>query len=565
MSSTTPTSPSRTLALWVPDWPVIVALALAHLPPHTPAITVSGTRITAASAFARAAGVRTTMALRHAQETLPTLTCLPTPPTDILAREHERIAQVLDSFLAHLTVLRPGLTLAPIDGALRHYPDPPTFLAAVTDAITDTTGIDPWAGIANGTLPAILAARRGRILTPDESLPFIQTHPLHTLRYTTTAPTPDPELTDLLALWAKLGLHTYADLASLPPTDIATRFGARGMWAYHIAIGQEEPLVSQDRNEPDITVSSTFDEPLHRADTAAFYAKQLASQLREQLVKQGLSAYELRVSARTNERILTRTWRADPTMVGALSEHAITQRVRWQCDGWLSASAICPHTPKVGPLDMVELTAVRVIPAGHHHPTLWGADNTDNDHTRRLVERLSSLVGPDGVVVPRITGGRTPADRVTYVPWDQEVTTTHGGAPHTHVSALAGVEELPWPGRLPAPAPSVTGEPVKVWVRDPAGREVRVDDLGALVSPPYRWCTAGVPLPGTEHVSGGVGDHTVTQWSGPWVLSPAWWAMSSSFDSPGESQAYLQLMSDSHPPIMVVLRGRTWWWEGTYE
>ena len=48
------TTPTRTAALWIPDWPVLAAMAVREIPAHVPAATHDGRRVVAVSATARA-------------------------------------------------------------------------------------------------------------------------------------------------------------------------------------------------------------------------------------------------------------------------------------------------------------------------------------------------------------------------------------------------------------------------------------------------------------------------------------------------------------------------------
>jgi len=71
--------------------------------------------------------------------------------------------------------------------------------------------------------------------------------------------------------------------------------------------------------------------------------------------------------------------------------------------------------------------------------------------------------------------------------------------------------EHPWPGHLPAPAPSVLIDPPRpVQVLDATGRTVTVDERGVVPSPPATFVLGRESLP-------------VTSWAGPWPVDERWW------------------------------------------
>jgi protein ImuB len=72
--------------------------------------------------------------------------------------------------------------------------------------------------------------------------------------------------------------------------------------------------------------------------------------------------------------------------------------------------------------------------------------------------------------------------------------------------------QQPWPGALPAPAPTVLLDPPRAArVLDEAGRSVLVTERGAM------------PMPPAAFAMGNERPVAVTSWAGPWPVDERWW------------------------------------------
>ena len=94
-TSTVPASVSRavrTAVLWVPDWPVVAAMAAGQAEVHQSVAVHDGRRITAVSALARTQGVRRGMRRRQAQECCPELVLLTVDGYRFAGKERPRRA-----------------------------------------------------------------------------------------------------------------------------------------------------------------------------------------------------------------------------------------------------------------------------------------------------------------------------------------------------------------------------------------------------------------------------------------------------------------------------------------
>jgi protein ImuB len=112
---------------------------------------------------------------------------------------------------------------------------------------------------------------------------------------------------------------------------------------------------------------------------------------------------------------------------------------------------------------------------------------------------VQTLLGHGSVLAPVLEGGRDPAQRTRLVPWGDDPVPVRS-------------PEQPWPGALPAPAPTVLLDPPRpVALLDSGGRTVVVTDRGCVPSPPAR-----IALPGEQPVA-------VMSWAGPWPVDERWW------------------------------------------
>jgi protein ImuB len=267
-----------------------------------------------------------------------------------------------------------------------------------------------------------------------------------------------------------------------------------------------------------VAVECELDPPAERVDAAAFAARRLAEQLQAMLVDRSAACGRLRITARTEAgEELVRSWRTDAGALGGLSAARITDRVRWQLEGWLSGGGrervTGPGSAVPAPSALVRLgiAAEDVVPAGAEQGRLWGGASGGDLRAHRALLRVQGLLGGDGVLVATLQGGRDVRDQVQLVPWGD-------------ARAVQRAVDRPWPGRLPEPAPAtVLVEPVPVDVLDAAGHRVGVDTRLAMTAPPATvcWSTAPDGRPALPGLTTGV--HPLVAWAGPWPMVERWW------------------------------------------
>ena len=306
------------------------------------------------------------------------------------------------------------------------------------------------------------------------------------------------------------------------------------------------------------------DPPVDRVDAAAFAGRSLAGELHRRLEAAGVGCTRLAIHAVTaNGEELQRVWRcAEP-----LTEDATADRVRWQLDGWLNRSVGGQGPDRsagdrpTAPITVLRLDPVEVMSAAALQLPLWGSSGDDDRlRARRALVRVQGLLGQEAVQVPVLSGGRGPAERITFTPLgDEPVPRADPGQP--------------WPGQLPEPSPTVLlDDPVELLDAD--GNPVRVTGRGLFSADPARLAAPGCRSPG--RCAGRrcrPADRTgrLSWWAGPWPVDERWW---DSGQVPTRSRAgrtaRVQVLLDGDGDtagraMLLCYRQRRWYLEGVYE
>jgi protein ImuB len=468
--------------------------------------------------------------------------------------------------------------------------------------------IEVRVGVADGPLVARLAATQapaeGTVVVPaGGSAAFLAPVPLRVLG----PHAPDP---DVLSTWLQLGLTTLGDVAALPTGAVLGRFGPDGAWVHRLARGLDPQGLRPEPVPPDVAETIDLDPPVERADAVAFAARTAAESLVERLSGRGLACTQVVVTLHTDhDEVHERLWRLDGPARPAGGTRplaaAIADRARWQVDGWLSGPV--RNRPTAGIARLV-LAPGTVEPARGSQLGFWGGSAGAGEQVVRAVARLEALVGPEAVRVAEARGGRHPGTEVELVPtaavdvsvartvampddplpfwvrddqagWldahpkrdrdddgeldavDPGKTTSSGKTAGTGRAAKSGdaVEWPTWPGRLPAPSPSLVLDPPQlVEVLDDEGRPVEVDGRGEIHHPPASVCLspASEPVGGARSVQRGRAEPTirVVAWAGPWPVDERWW-------DPAERrrQARVQVVTEDGDALLLARHDRRWW------
>jgi protein ImuB len=504
--------PQRTCALWCPDWPVVAARrhdpGLVGVPVVVTDRGPRGLVVRSASAEARAEGVAVGLRRREAEARCAGLVVLDADDTAD-ARAFELVIRAVEELVPRLVLERPGQLSFPTRGPSRYFGGDDALASRIVTLVRDVGVDDVRVGIAAGSFAAGLAARgtgarrtgeRGTdamVVAPGGSAAFLAPWPVTVLAGSIDAVHGGGgELVDLLA---RLGLRTLGAFAVLPEAAVLGRFGPPGADAHRLARGETEhdPVASVPPEELAETIE--LDPPALRVDEAGFAAKMLADRLLAHLDALGLSCSRVVVEAETEhgER-LTRCWRHE----GALTPASLVARLRWQLDAWLLTGAVTAG------LSLLRLAPDDLGPATGRQLGFWGGDPAAADRAGRALARIQGMLGQEAVATAVAAGGRTPVERVRWVPWGEDRGATPGSAP------AASAASPPWPGAVPGPAPArVFDPPVAAELVDGAGAPVTVSGRGEPSAAPAGLRCAALP--------GGGGP--LVAWNGPWAPDLPWW------------------------------------------
>ncbi len=219
---------------------------------------------------------------------------------------------------------------------------------------------------------------------------------------------------DLAGLFRRLGLGTLGDLAALPASDVASRFGDAGEAVHRLARGLDSRPLAARPPADDLSVAREFDPPEPLAEPVVFAAKTLAEQLHAGLAARGLTCVRVQVRVSwADGQENSRLWRHD----GLLTAACVADRVRWQLDGWRTAPE--DGQSAQGGIGMLRLVPDQVVHATGHQLALWG-ETVISDRVARAAMRVQAMLGHEAVLRPVPGGGRNVSEQVSHIPFGEK-------------------------------------------------------------------------------------------------------------------------------------------------
>ena len=165
--------------------------------------------------------------------------------------------------------------------------------------------------------------------------------------------------------------------------------------------------------------------------------------------------------------------------------------------------------------------------------SFFGQRSAGDDRAQAAAHRVRHRLGPEGVLVARLRGGRVPEDLASLTPW---------GSPACELR-----DDAPWPGRLVGPSPITSlHQPVAVELCDEEDEPIRMGARGSLSAAP----ASLVLVRGSRRI--------IVWYAGPWPLVERWWT------SP-RRRAHLQVLLDSGEAMLLSTEAGRWWLVGIYD
>lgn len=531
-------TPRRTIAVWLPGWPVTAAALVAGRAEdalHLPMAVLAGSRVIATNDAARQQGVRRGQRRREAQYRCPSVLMLPRDPAAEV-RAFEPVILALEAVTTGVEITRPGLAVLGARGPVRYYRGETAALAEIGRALAEVPAAvlgGVMLGLADGAFAAALAARTGTIVESGASSEFLTSWPISVFGSSEESP-----LVDVLL---RLGVRTLGDLAGLPAGDVVARFGPEGAQAQRLASGHDDRPLAARQPPPDYEVRIPFEPPLDRADAVAFSIRSTAEEFIGGLSDRGLTCVcvEVVIELDSGEQ-LVRRWRHTVLLTSA----ALVDRIRWQLEGIFgppAGSAAAASFRESGSVTAVTLIPVEVVSLGTQQLTLWGGAGERDDRAELGIARIQATYGHVSVTRLVHQGGTGPADRTGRVPWGEPADPT---AP----------ADQPWPARLPSPMPTVLFDPPRpVEVLDERGCPVVVSERGVVPRPPVALSVDGHR------------NRPIIDWAGPWPDTEAFWNPDA---LPRERRLRCQLVDVHGRAYLAVCRAGSepeWLLEGVYD
>ncbi|MFN7924679.1 MAG: hypothetical protein U0Q16_31545 [Bryobacteraceae bacterium] len=107
------------------------------------------------------------------------------------------------------------------------------------------------------------------------------------------------DIRETLALW---GIHTLRDLAALPIEGLSERFGAEGVRLHRLSRGQASAPLEPERDKLVFEESMELEHAIDLLEPLSFVLSRQLHQLCDRLARHGLSALELRLTLRLENR-----------------------------------------------------------------------------------------------------------------------------------------------------------------------------------------------------------------------------------------------------------------------
>jgi protein ImuB len=357
-------------------------------------------RIGQPSAAAEASGVRAGLRLGEALARCPTLRLVAPDPAGV-ADAWDRALAALEGIGAAVEPGLPGQAWLEAGGLHNLHGGQEGVLAAVRRALRAPVRL----GVAPSRFAALAAAGRARARRAEVA----PASPARLARYLAPLPVEllaaREETAGLPEPLARLGIRTLGELATLPRTALADRFGAAGPLARDLAHGWDTPLVPRRITE---RLEEALDLPESASGPQLEHA--LGLLIDRLLVRRERRGRTLRTVVMSAALVEGGTWRARVTFREALAD---PRRMRLVLTPRLTelpapAQALRLRAEGFGP------------PAGDQRALLAEPAAVRAARLREAVRQARAVAGPEAAlrIIPVDPDSRVPERRLTLAPWD---------------------------------------------------------------------------------------------------------------------------------------------------
>lgn len=353
--------------------------------------------VVAASAAARAAGVRAGQPLREAQQRCPAAV--------FVALDEAEVDRLREAAITALCTVSPAVEVgddeafADLSGSHGMHPTEPAWAVAVARALAAALGETPAAGVAGSRLVARIAAQVGtpghvRRVRDGEEAGFLAPLPLHLL----------PGDRAVLARLATLGLDCAGAVASLALADMQRQFGPAGLAVHRLARGDDGEGVHAWTPPRTVADRLALDGAVADLETLRHAARQLAGRLGDRLQAGALAAATLDLHVEEEGGGATAVSRVLPAAAGNAAEL------------WPAVLGMLGEARPQRPVAALRLQAGQLQAGGGRQAEMWRGGDARRDSVLRGVMRLQDRFGSDSVLQPRLAvdPGDVPERRVAW-------------------------------------------------------------------------------------------------------------------------------------------------------
>ena len=519
--------PVRVLLMVIPQWRIVAASRL-H-PGDAPLMIADRGVVIDCCARAAEEGVIPGLRVRAAQLRCPEGVVVPYDSASEEVLFDEVVREIEKSVAPSVHVVRPGVAAVAARGVARFYGDEVAAAERMVNVLTHIGYPHVGVSVADGLFAAEVAAtdnsgegkRAPVFLASGTSRAFLAPYDVSVLARTGRA---DGELVRTLR---QLGLTTMGAFADLDRQHVVQRFADAGQRAHDWARGMDVTMLSSRRPQDDDAMEVVFDDPEPSGAQVVAKVRPVVEELMTRLAETGRVCSQVRILLRATTGFSEHTWRQPWQFSG---DDLLARLSRQLSD-------LPRGTDEFGADEFCQsgVQAVRIVPtihrAGEAAEGLFGARPTE--HLVHVISQLQERLGPEGVLVGEVAGGRMLKDRRRLVPFGTVVEN-------------ARPVDRPWPGHLDGPAPGI------VYSRPLPARLETTDGMPLTTSSDLPTITPGWFHDGTSR-------RRVIAWAGPWPVHQRWWS------TPTVSVERVQLITEDQQAWVLAGSADRWWIEARYD